>query len=284
MTKKESQSNPLLDAWMDGQEKFFKSQQEWIESTSQFSENAEKPQSVKQAEEHWESCKEQYNSWMKTTENWFPSFSNFKSSDSDITAETVKRMMDPSNFLKSGLDEINQAFYKLVDGPEFADIGTLERKFLKTSKVWAEMKKAGAEYMQITSDAWAKTFEEYTADVNKNPFSDSDTPKEILERWLTIANKNLIEIQRTDEFLKAQRDLIRAGTQYRLKQREIVEAWCESISIPSRTEVDDLHQTVYQLKKELRSLKKQVTELQSNKVSNSKTSSESLKRKLMRKV
>jgi len=258
MSDKKSQSNPLIDAWMDGQEKFFKVQQKWIESTSEYVENAEKPQSVLQAEEHWEKCKAQYSVWMKTTENWFPSFANMNNQQEDITAETVKRMMDPSNFLKSGLDEINQAFYKLVDGPEFADIGIFERKFLKTSKDWIEMRKASADYMDITSKTWSKAFEEFTKDITNNPVTKADSPKDLLDRWLNIANEKLIETQRTDAFLKSQKDLISAGTRYRLKQRELIEVWCESVSIPTRTEVDDLQQTVYQLRREVRALKKQV--------------------------
>lgn len=272
MTDKKSQNNPLLDAWMDGQQQFFTAQKKWLDSGSEFAENIEKPESVTKAEEHWSQCEQQYNSWMKTTENWFPSFSSFKSSKDDITAETVKRMLDPSNFLKSGLDEINHAFYKLVDGPEFADIGTFERKFLKTSKDWVEMRNATAEYMAVTSEAWSETFEEYTKDITKNPINDNDSPKELLDRWLKIANIKLIETQRTERFLEAQRNLITSGTRYRLKQREFVESWCESVSIPTRTEVDDLHQTLYQLRREVRTLKRQLAKQSDNSVVTAKGS------------
>jgi len=217
MMEQDSQSNPLLDAWMDGQKKFFQAQKEWLDSTSEFTEKMETPQTVLQAEEYWESCTEQYRTWMNAMENWFPSIADFNNKETNITVETIKRMMDPSNFLNSGLDEINQAFYKLVDAPELADIGTFERKFLKSSKDWAEMRKASADYMKITSDAWTKSFTEYTKELNNKSFDENDTAKDFLDKWLNIANKNLVKIQRSDEFLKAQRDLINASTQYKIK-------------------------------------------------------------------
>ena len=71
----------------------------------------------------------------------------------------------------------------------------------------------------------------------------------MLDRWLVIANDELIRTQRTDEFLKAQRELLAAGVTYRLKERELVEVWCETHSIPTRTEVDDLHRTVHELRR-----------------------------------
>jgi len=264
MTEKISNSNPLLDAWINGQEQFSKAQQEWLESVTEFADNLDKSESIIQTEENWAQCKQQFNSWMKTTENWFPSFSNFNNSNDDITVETVKKMLDPTNFLKSGLDEINQAFYKLVDAPEFADIGIYERQFLKNSKYWVELRNASAEYMAVTSEAWTQTFEEYTKDVSENPITEKDSPRDLLDRWLKIANKNLIEQQRTDRFLEAQRNLISSGTRYRLKQREFVEIWCEGVSIPTRTEVDDLHRTLYELRREVRMLKRQITEKSSS--------------------
>jgi polyhydroxyalkanoate synthesis regulator phasin len=79
----------------------------------------------------------------------------------------------------------------------------------------------------------------------------------MMQRWLKVANESLIKAQRSDEFLAAQRKLFKTNTQYKLKQREIIEAWCEAYTMPTRSEVDDLHRMVYELRRELRQLKKQ---------------------------
>jgi hypothetical protein len=78
----------------------------------------------------------------------------------------------------------------------------------------------------------------------------------MLDHWLAVANEELTRTQRTDEFLDAQRKLLRAGVDYRLKERELVEIWCETHSIPTRTEVDDLHRTVHELRRQVRALTK----------------------------
>ena len=70
----------------------------------------------------------------------------------------------------------------------------------------------------------------------------------------TSPTTTLIETHRTPEFLEAQRRLTRSSTECRLAEREIAEAYCEMHHIPTRTEVDELQRTVYELRRDLRAL------------------------------
>ena len=65
---------------------------------------------------------------------------------------------------------------------------------------------------------------------------------------------------RTPEFLDAQRRLTRSSTECRLAEREIMEAYCEMHHIPTRTEVDELARAVYELRRELRAMKRDARE------------------------
>ena len=163
-------------------------------------------------------------------------------------------MMDPTRFLFAGTDEINQAIQRLVEGPEFADIGTIERQVLKATREWMALREASAAYRGVTSAAWSRAFQTFSAETAKNPGLLQQGFRAVLDRWLVIANEELIRTQRTDDFLKAQRELLSAGVTYRLKERELVEVWCETHSIPTRTEVDDLHRTVHDLRRQVRDL------------------------------
>ena len=163
-------------------------------------------------------------------------------------------MMDPTRFLFAGTDEINQAIQRLVEGPEFADIGTIERQVLKATREWMALREASAAYRGVTSAAWSRAFQTFSAETAKNPGLLQQGFRAVLDRWLVIANDELIRTQRTDGFLKAQRELLSAGVTYRLKERELVEVWCETHSIPTRTEVDDLHRTVHDLRRQVRDL------------------------------
>ena len=44
--------------------------------------------------------------------------------------------------------------------------------------------------------------------------------------WLATANKALVEMHRSKEFLEAQRRMTRSSTEYRLAEREMAEAFC----------------------------------------------------------
>ncbi|MEM7393976.1 MAG: poly(R)-hydroxyalkanoic acid synthase subunit PhaE, partial [Verrucomicrobiota bacterium] len=181
-----------------------------------------------------------------------------KGADQSISTETLQRMIDPWQFLYAGSGEINQTIQKLVEGPEFADIGSLEKMGLKATREWINLRQASADYRMITVKAWTRAFETFSKDMMSNRELWNQGPKAVLNHWLEIANEELIRTQRTTEFLEAQRRLLRAGVDYRLREREMVEVWCDTHSIPTRTEVDDLHDTVYTLRHEVRALKKEL--------------------------
>ena len=74
--------------------------------------------------------------------------------------------------------------------------------------------------------------------------------------WLEIANQTLIETHRTPEFLEAQQQLLAHGMDFLLAEREFVEALVEPAGLPTRTEIDEVHHTVQDLKRRVRALEK----------------------------
>ena len=63
------------------------------------------------------------------------------------------------------------------------------------------------------------------------------------------------------EFLEAQKQMIRASTEIRARQKDMAETWSEAWQMPTRTEVDDLTLMVYQLRRELREVKRELANL-----------------------
>lgn len=193
---------------------------------------------------------------------WWQQFGQVVAPEEDGPLRDVfQRIFDPGQLLFAGSDEVNRTLQKLVEGPELADIGLIEREVLKATSEWVKLRKASAEYRSIVGAAWMRAFERFNRETTKTPSRWTEGPTALLRRWLDIANDELIATQRTEPFLKAQRDLLRAGIDYRLRQRELVETWCETHSVPTRSEVDDLHGYVHRLKREFRSLRKEVETL-----------------------
>ena len=259
-------SNPFYDAWVSASEQLMKTQTSWFTNFVDTSEETIAASDVvERAKQNWDQCEAQFNSWISAADQWASNTnastkdSSEQSSDTNNNAfEKLKRLLNPETFLRSGVDEINQVFQRYAEGPDFADFGVLEKKFMRTSQDWLNLRNASAEYQTIITKAWAQAFDLYVKEVSNQSNQDAADTHEMMQLWLKIANDSLIKVQRSEEFLAAQSNLFKTNTQYKLKQREIIEAWCENFTMPTRTEVDDLHRMVYDLRREVRQLKTQL--------------------------
>ena len=77
-----------------------------------------------------------------------------------------------------------------------------------------------------------------------------------LTLWGETANEVLLETQRSEAFLETQREVLKASTDLRLAQRTVAEFYSEMFGYPTRAELDDVHKTVTELRRELRALKR----------------------------
>lgn len=240
--------NPFLDAWSSA---FMRGSEAMATGSGG---GADWTDAMREAEANWTLCQKQAEDWMKAAGRQMAAGGGAGTPDG-IAGETLRSMLDPSQFLAAGTDEANLAIQRLVEGPGLTDIGTLERQVLKATGEWIALRQSSAAFKAITAGAWSRAFATFTQELMADRALMSQAPRAILERWLKIANDELIRTQRTDAFLKAQRDLLTAGVEYRLKERELVEIWCETHSIPTRTEVDDVHRTLHDMRAQVRDLK-----------------------------
>lgn len=161
-------------------------------------------------------------------------------------AKVWRDMMDPKRFSA-------QAF---LDAPNLADIGVMERLWADAAAAAAVLQQKQAAYQMVMAQAWGRAFQKFTKDVSADPAGQGPDARAALDRWLKMANDELIATQRTDAYLKAQADVLEADLEARKRFHAITEAWNDISGAPTRTEVDDLHQMVDALRREVRALKK----------------------------
>ena len=85
-----------------------------------------------------------------------------------------------------------------------------------------------------------------------------------LERFITVLNRKIQALQRSEEFLASQRKLMEALLSSRSRERELVELVANAFDLPTRTEIDDAHRSVHDLKREVRALRRELDELKAN--------------------
>ena len=168
------------------------------------------------------------------------------------------KLIDPAHLMGAGLSDMDKTIRRLTESPELADLGDFERKFMKASAAWLDLRRCSGEYQGVVMGAWVTAMQRLMSDLKERADKGEtvESWRQLTDIWLGIANDALVETHRSTAFLEAQSNLLRAGTQYRLREREITEIVCEAKSIPTRTEIDDLHRTVHELRREMRELRR----------------------------
>jgi polyhydroxyalkanoate synthase subunit PhaE len=134
-----------------------------------------------------------------------------------------------------------------------------DRKLLGTYAAWTEMQKKLAAYHAVASRPWTKAAEKYQSRAGAaNQAISGENWRSLLGSWTALANDELLANQRTDEFLKVQRELLQAATEFRTRQTEVSETVSKLMGLPTQSDFDDVTRQLTELRRELRALSRRV--------------------------
>src|SRR5258705_3231086 len=151
------------------------------------------------------------------------------------------------------MEGMDQALQQLSEGPRLADLWDTERKMLNVFNAWAALRQRSLEHNTIMLEAWLQAAVKLAENLNKRERTEAlGSWRELLALWVETANTALLETQRSDAYLKSQREILKASTDLRLAQQEIAAFYSEMFGYPTRAELDDVHRTVTELRRELR--------------------------------
>lgn len=74
--------------------------------------------------------------------------------------------------------------------------------------------------------------------------------------WTETADASLEKVFRSEHYVNIQGRLFDAAMNYRLREQEVVELVLKTGYVPTRSEVDEAHRNIYELRKEVKALKK----------------------------
>jgi hypothetical protein len=152
---------------------------------------------------------------------------------------------------------LDAALQRVLEGPRYATLWDLDRKMLELQKLTLERDKAVAAYQAVVQKGWNQAFQRFAKTLSAAPQHEGAcTWRSLADQWLAVANETLIEVHRCDEFVEAQRRMLRAASDRHLQERKIAEAWCEATHVPTRTEVDERQHRVVKLRREVRLLRR----------------------------
>ncbi|MFC7756451.1 poly(R)-hydroxyalkanoic acid synthase subunit PhaE [Tsukamurella soli] len=169
-----------------------------------------------------------------------------------------QQILDPMSASAAGNEYVASAIRSLIGGPQFADVDDTALRTSRLAELYAEMQAAKIRFDGVVAKAWAKANEQFATAVEKRR-AQSDSPLQpvdVLRVWLDLADSALTHAQRGTEYLEAQSAVLRSSMEFVLAQRELGERMFDSIGAPTRSELDEVHRSVQELKRRVRALER----------------------------
>ena len=174
-----------------------------------------------------------------------------------LVSELMSKLFDPRAWFSSlgGMDEVLQ---RMAEGPRLADLWDTERKLLDVFNAWTALRRRSIEHNTVMLEAWMRAAGAFAKMLNEKAERKETLGswREVLALWVETANKALLETQRSEKYLESQREILKASTDLRLAQQALAAFYSEVFGYPTRAELDDVHRTVTELRRELRALQR----------------------------
>ena len=174
-----------------------------------------------------------------------------------IAGETLGRFLDPMSLALVGGSQVGETIRRLTEGPRFADLGADRAAHGQVMELWLQVQQAARAYEAVVAGAWteasrrfAKEFQErYRAGTGADPAQGG--AQAVAGRSPTGPCSRRTARSGSSH---AQGELLRQGMDFLLAEREMVEALVEPAGLPTRTEIDEVHRSVQELKRRVRAL------------------------------
>jgi class III poly(R)-hydroxyalkanoic acid synthase PhaE subunit len=160
-------------------------------------------------------------------------------------------------------DAYERTFGRLLESPSLGHTRELNEDLLKGFDAWIDYRRASFEYQVALAETWTDAFQEFmrklVSQVEKG--EPVQSVRELLFLWIDVIDQVFAKVFRSDEYIRMQAHLLNTAMAYRLREREIVEAFLKTSHVPSRSELDEAYRRIYHLRKDVKELKKALQDI-----------------------
>ena len=110
--------------------------------------------------------------------------------------------------------------------------------------------------VEIARDATRQTLDEYVA--MRKEGTEPKTFDEFYKSWNRTVSKAYDKVLFSEEISVLAGNMVNAMATFKMEYDKLCEQWLANMPIPKKSDMDDLYKTVYEMKKELRALKRQL--------------------------
>jgi polyhydroxyalkanoate synthase subunit PhaE len=159
-------------------------------------------------------------------------------------------------------DAYQDTFGKLLQSPGLGSNREFDEKLRKGFAAWLDMQEAMYEYQVVVADTWVKAFEQLMQEiVGQAEKGKAMSLRDFLNQWSGTADNIFKAAFASEAYITVQSKLVNMMMSYRIRQREIMESTLQSLDLPTRSEVDEAHRRIYELRKEIKALREEIAAL-----------------------
>ncbi len=185
----------------------------------------------------------------------------------------------------SALIEMNNLYWNLLYEESFGSLmqspllglpREFNRKLLEGFEAWRNLYKSTIDYQVILGEIQVHSFEA----LMKKLVSLAEEGKTVKDWkhfqlvWSEVADDVFADAFCKDENLKIRGNFLNSLNAYRIQQQELMEISLKMMNLPLRSEVDEIHRSIYDLRKEVKRLKKALAKYEGNQVAITEQTSE----------
>jgi class III poly(R)-hydroxyalkanoic acid synthase PhaE subunit len=161
-----------------------------------------------------------------------------------------------------------QTFGSLTQSPILGPSREFNGKLLRSFDAWTDLYRASIDYQAVLATIQVSSFEKLMQELLQQAEAELEQGKKGREQakdwryfqnvWTDVADRVFHEAFCEEENLKIRGKFLNALNTYRLRQQELTELWMKllNVPVPVRSEVDEIHKNLYELRKEVKRLKK----------------------------
>src|SRR4028119_2215042 len=157
-----------------------------------------------------------------------------------------------------------KTFGSILQSPSLGYAREFNNKLLKSFDAWINFSKAGFDYQIVLLNVWLKASEELMRELASSQEKGETLQnwQQFLQVWSSLFDRVFAQTFRSEDALEVQGNFLNSAMTYRFYQQQLMEVSLKMYDLPTRSEVDEIHRSIYELRKEIKSLKKALAESQ----------------------
>lgn len=146
---------------------------------------------------------------------------------------------------------------RAVNAPTLGYSREFNAKLLSGFDAWVDVRRAEANYQMLTANLWVKAFDALMKKLVERAQQGEmmSSVKDLMDTWISTADDVFVREFGTQDYIEAQGEYLNATMAYKVRENAIREVFMEAQGMPTRSELDETHETIQGLRRELRALK-----------------------------